>query len=464
MEPQHYNKSIETVSRTVPALSAEIFVIPLENETFLVYAPLRHSAFIGNARIVNFLAELKKGTYNAGIDEDGSLTAFLSTLKMINAGEEELPLATYTGMPLPTEVTLFLTTACNLRCTYCYASAGDNKARFMPIEVAKRGIDFIIKNAIKKNHNQIDICYHGGGEPIMNERVMHESLSYANHCAEKQGLEVIASTATNGVLNDKQIDWIITHLQGASLSFDGLPEVHDKHRITPSGKGSSEQVMHTLKRFDEADFFYGIRVTVTADQIDKMPDSVEYICSHSKPIQIQVEPAYQIGRWTDAPSAETEAFIAGFREARIRAKKFGQHIMFSGARAGLLTNHFCGISQDSFALTADGSVSSCYEVFSEDNPLGNIFIYGKPDKWNDGYTFDMKRLDFLRKQAVEYRDYCRGCFAKWSCAGDCYHKAVAVNKTTKFMGSDRCSIIRELTKDQILSKIVESGGMYWVEQ
>jgi uncharacterized protein len=311
--------------------------------------------------------------------------------------------------------------------------------------------------------DQFEINYHGGGEPTVNWRTMTASLDYARELAAAQGLRVLASSATNGVLKDEQIDWMIANLHGVSLSFDGLPEVQDRHRPTVAGKGSSDRVIHTIRRFDDAGFPYGVRVTVTEDQIPLMADSIEFICAQFGVSRIQVEPAYAIGRWAQAPSAETAAFIAGFREAQDRAHRYGRDITFSAARIGLLTSHFCGISQDSFALSPDGNVSACYEVFSEDNPWGKVFFYGRPDVINGGYAFDLQRLDHLRRQAVHHHEYCQGCFAKWTCAGDCYHKSLTVNGDAGFAGSDRCNITRELTKDQILARIAAAGGVFWHE-
>jgi len=452
------------VEPAVPALSAELFTIPLDEPgKYLVYAPLRKAAFVANARLVNFLADLKTGVFDAEADPDGSLCEFLRQMEILDDGPEQPPITEFTGEPLPTAVTLFLTTACNLRCTYCYASAGDTPTKFMSLEVARRGIDFICANAVKKGETQIEITYHGGGEPTVNWRIMTESLAYARERAQAIGLTVRASSATNGVLTDEQIDWVIANLDGVSLSFDGLPEAHDKHRPMVSGKGSSERVIHTLRRFDQAGFAYGIRVTVTADQISLLPDSIDYICANFSPKAIQAEPAYQMGRWEQAPSAETGGFIAAYREAQGRAAKHGKTISFSAARVGYLTNHFCGITQDTFALSPDGNVSACYEVFSETSPWSKVFFYGRPEGKSGGYAFDARKLNHLRGQAVQHREYCQGCFAKWTCAGDCYHKSLTVNGSLEFQGSDRCHIARELTKDQILAKIDASGGVVWHE-
>jgi uncharacterized protein len=267
---------------------------------------------------------------------------------------------------------------------------------------------------------------------------------------------------SNGVLRDNQLDWIIANLMGGvSVSFDGLPAAHDRHRLTVLGQGSSERVICTLRRFDEAEYPYGVRVTVTADQIAELPDSVEFICSNFGAQRIQVEPAYPMGRWQGAPSAETNEFIATYRAAQERAARHGREILFSAARAGTLGNHFCGATQDLFALSVDGNVSACYECFSEDNPWTKTFFYGRPENNGSSYSFELPVLSNLRKQAVQHREFCKGCFVKWTCAGDCYHKALSVTGEPEFRGTDRCHITRELTKDQILVNIAEAGGLFW---
>jgi uncharacterized protein len=277
-------------------------------------------------------------------------------------------------------------------------------------------------------------------------------------------LGLAASAATNGVLKDEQIEWILANFTGLSLSCDGPPDVQDKYRLLVSGKGSSEHVIHTMHRLDAAGFPYGVRVTVTADQISRLPDSIDYLCRNFAASRIQVEPAYQMGRWAGEISAETNEFIAAYREAQSRAARYGREISYSGARVGTLSNHFCGISQDSFALSPEGNVSACYEVFSERNPWAEIFFYGKPSERQGGYAFDQSKLDHLRRQVAQHRDYCRGCYAKWTCAGDCYHKSLMANGSGEFQGSARCQIARELTKDQILGRIAAAGGLFWHEQ
>jgi len=448
--------------RTLPEVTAELFVVPVE-EAYLVFAPLRQAAFLANSAVVNQIAALREGRLDLTCSDNRDLVRFLRSIELVDSGEEPQPVTTFAGSPKPTDVTLFLTTACNLRCTYCYASAGDLPLRQMSLDTARAAIDFVIANAREAGRSQVGITYHGGGEPSTNWRTLVDSYNHAVAAAAPFDLGVDAGMATNGVLADFKIDWILDHLRSVSLSFDGLPEVHDAHRLTILGEGSSADVIRTLRRFDAAEFNYSLRLTVTHDHIPRLAESVEYICTNFHPQRIQVEPAYQIGRWHDAPSAETDEFISQFRAARQIARAHGRRIDFSGARLGVLTNHFCGVTQDSFCITPDGSVSGCYEVFSETNRWSEMFHYGKFDKETRGYEFKLPILDNLRNQSVDRREFCNGCFAKWSCGGDCYHKSLSVNGSTEFSGTDRCHIIRELTKDQILERIELSGGLFWHE-
>ncbi len=443
---------------------SEFYIIPLDvSDRYIGYAPLRNTAVVLNTTAVNLLADLKSGI--SPVMEDKSAEDLIGQLKQIGLIDVEdisLPVKEVEGNPKPTHLTLFLTTACNLRCTYCYASAGDTPIENMELSTAKQGIDFVIKNARELGEAEISLAYHGGGEPSVNWKLLTASYGYAKKQTEKFGLNIQVGMASNGVLKTRHLEWIIENLNGCSISFDGCPSVQDKHRPKANGKGSSEAVENTIRVFDSHGFKYSIRVTVTADQIFLLPESIKYICSEFKPQRIQVEPAYQMGRWKDAPSAETKGFIQAYRKADAIARNYGQLLFFSAARTGTITKHFCGVSQDSFALTPGGGISACFEVFSENNEQAETFMYGNRE--NDGsFTFDLEKLNHLRSKTVDRSDFCEDCFAKWTCAGDCYHKNRGIYGDAPFSGSDRCHITRELTRDQIVRKIQEAGGIFWKE-
>jgi len=44
-----------SINASVPIISAELFTIPLDNNRFIIYAPLRRAAFVANAKSSIFL-------------------------------------------------------------------------------------------------------------------------------------------------------------------------------------------------------------------------------------------------------------------------------------------------------------------------------------------------------------------------------------------------------------------------
>jgi uncharacterized protein len=427
----------------------DLFVIPLSASEYLVYAPLRRAALAGNAELVRFV----RGETPGG-DVAPAVLGALRASGILDDGPVAPPVTKPAGPARPLAATLLLTSACNLRCRYCYASSGDAPAAFMSFDTARRAIDFVAGNARAAHATTFEVSYHGAGEPTQHWPLLVKSHLYARSVAESAGLQLRASLTTNGVFDAARGAWIASHLSSATVSFDGLPEIQNAARPTANGGASAAAVLATLRAFDQSAFRHSIRMTVTAETISELPRSVAYLCRRFRPQAIQVEPVYQMGRGREATGAENVAFVGAFRAARRTSPKAARLLRFSGARAGTLTNRFCGVANDNFCVAPSGAVSACHEVADEGQPFAERFFYARPSAGAAGYDFDERIRSALRTQTVEHLDRCRDCFAKWNCAGDCRHKALHA-------GATRCEIIRELTKDQILEQIASSGGVYW---
>lgn len=444
-------------------ITTEVYIIPFANR-YVIYAPLKKAAFIANAATVNFLSLLKEGRLKKITKEERDFLRFLNDIHLTGMNGDS-PIATLNNATFkPTEVTLFLTNRCNLRCIYCYASAGSDSRADMPFSLAKSGIDFVFSNALELGRKTFSIGYHGGGEPTLNWKVLVESLAYAKELARKQGIKVYASVATNGVLSEVKRQWIIKNLNGVSLSIDGLPKVQDVQRPKSSGASSSTSVLKTMKAFEKSGFPYSIRMTVTSVSVNRVTESFEYLLKHARPKRIQLEPVYNLGRGQDKSlHVEPDKFITAFHEAKRIADGYGVGLFFSSARIDTLTNRFCRSCGEGFSLTPHGNITACYEICDEKAKFSQDFIFGYYSRSQKCFLFDDEKLQKLRNRTVENIPWCQGCFCKWHCAGDCANKAHHAMVDGEFIGHPRCEITRSLILDQILKKINESNGIFWAE-
>lgn len=446
--------SVVTLSAQTGTISATIHIIPIDGARSLVYAPLRRAAFVANPALAARLNGLRPGD---DAPPHAEMLEWLTRMEMAGAGCEPVPDLEPAATPEPTSVTLFLTTACNLRCSYCYARSGDSAPEWMPLDLAKRAVDFVAANAVRRGLDSFEVAYHGGGEPTMHWDVLTASWEHARAVALSDGLRLSSSLATNGALDDAQTDWIVAHLDAATVSVDGTAEVHNVSRRLVGGAGSSEAVFRALSRMDAAGFDYGVRLTVTSANVRSLADSVEHLCSRFGVRELQAEPVYPHGRAHDAMRVAPDVFVAEFLDARSRAARYGRNLRFSPVRPGLLTRHFCAATRDGFAVTPSGQVSACYEAFSAASDPGGAFLYGEADSSGAGFRFDLERWKALRAMSDAADPACGDCFARWHCAGDCPHKRLRGGV------ADRCHITRELTKYEILTRISQSGGLFWHE-
>ncbi len=294
----------------------------------------------------------------------------------------------------------------------------------MSLLTAQRGIDFVCRNALERGKQEVLIGYHGGGEPTVHWPVLTASFAYAQERGRQYGLDIAGSMATNGVLSAQQQQWIIRNLRGVNLSVDGLPQVQNRQRPTATGGPSTEDVLRTFRAFDDAGFPYGIRITVTGASCESLPGSVTHLLENAHPKHIQVEPVYVLGRARRSDLAVSPlSFVEAFQAARKIAVQAGVDFYYSAARVGVLTNRFCQSCGEGFSLTPQGLVSSCYEVPGPETEFSDQFIFGYFDEARQHYIFDDDKLARLRAHTVETTPWCRDCFCKWHCGGDCSYKS-----------------------------------------
>ncbi len=441
-------------------VNPKMYVIP-DKENFILYSPLTGSILEVNTPIVKELQNLSLGKnyhFEKGIEKILENKGFIG---------KEFPKFENISIPKeykPTGVTLMPTWDCNLRCRYCYSHGGENPRDLLDVRIAKSSIDFIVKNALDKNSKGISVGYHGGGEPLMHKNMswIKEITDYSKSKGKENNLKVRISSATNGLLGKKDLEWVINNFDRVNLSWDGTKDIQNFQRPGVNGLGTYDSVLKTAKYFEKMNFPYGIRSTISSKSVGKMEEIVKLFIDETTVKGFHLEPLFECGRGEGdlelrAPSKED--FIENFIKAKKFAQENGRKLYHSASDLKKIGRKFCGAAGTNFFVTPDGNITSCLEVSRPEDDMNEVFLIGNYNERSNSFSFNEDRLDALRKRVVENVEGCSECFAEYNCSGDCLAKAYAVSRDLYDSRNNlRCDTNRALLLHEIKQKLKNSGG------
>jgi uncharacterized protein len=314
---------------------------------------------------------------------------------------------------------------CNLNCVYCFADGGcyGKKAALMDIQTAREAVDFLLK--VGDGGEDYRLVFFGG-EPLVNFPVMKSCVLYAEKEAKEKNVSVNFHLITNGTLLNQQIArFIRNHGVTVQISLDGPSNLNDKLRQYRNGKGSYTTVYHNLQMLrQEGIGSITARVTVThhncnvADLFDFLHeigfDRVSLI-----PVMGDPEHDYSL-TWADV-SKIREQYRKLAEETVESIKNKGEiypdwlsPYIFQ-LQNGRRRRYFCGAGFRFLAVTPQGKLYLCHRLVSKDHlEIGTL---------KDGMNIP-KRLKSWGSCAVNERESCRKCWARYFCGGGCAASAL----------------------------------------
>lgn len=429
----------------------EFYPIPFE-DGYILYRPLRRLAFAANQATVRLLEKCGGRRFEPASPGEERLLSFLDGIGFFEEDYLPPPEPSWDGSYQPTVAVLCLTTDCNLRCVYCYARGGETERKRLPVELGRRAIDTVCRNAMERGEGRFTLAFHGGGEPTLARREMRELVAYAR----ARELPCRVSLTTNGCWGGGAA-WLLDNVDEVSLSLDGLEEVQNRQRPGADGGASFDRALATADELERRGIPYGIRLTVTDESIDCLAAGMAMLCARTNCQVFQVEPAFSHGRASANGTALSrvrrfgEAFLAAWETGAAS----GRHVYYSGARPWVSTRRFCLAMDKALVVTPEGYLTSCYEVCAPEHPLAGRFLFGTASG-DGGWSVDLAARQWMAGRMEERRRGCEGCFCYWSCAGDCPSKAAGNGQT-----SERCELNRFITQG-LLVRYMAAGGGLWI--
>jgi uncharacterized protein len=418
-------------------------------DKYIIYQPLNHLAFIGNSAMKCLVEDLLNGSKVNPIENKNALE-FLYAHGIFNTFDCETTPPGFNDYN-PTVCVLCLTSDCNFRCSYCFANGGEVEKTELSLEIGKRAIDLVHKNAVDTGAPFFEVSFHGGGEPTLPFQKLKRLTEYARAKESPSSVEL----TSNGYWNREMTWWIISNINKLTLSFDGVSDVQNRQRPLKNGEPSFDRIMSNIQLLDEAQVHYGIRLTVTNESVHSLHQNIEFLCRESDCATFQVEPAFAAGRALSNRQfiEDTGLFVKMILTAYDTASYYGRHLYYSGARPWVITNRFCEAHDTALVVTPTHNLSSCYEISGTEHPLAGAFHFGKLPVDGKPEIDVSKRTEF-RKKIEERRKLCETCFCFWHCAGDCPAKTMRPEDFDNTTFSVRCDVNREITKELILRNIL----------
>jgi len=276
--------------------------------------------------------------------------------------------------------------ACNLRCLYCYT--GEKFSRPMPVDVAERAIDCAIHSLAPGSALELGFF---GGEPLLEPELILHSIEYARIVTACAGNSLQLSLTTNGTLAEGDA-WRVMLLPDLDLtvSHDGLPAIHDRHRVYSDGRGSASQVEATIRRLLQAGKDFQVLMVVRPDTLEYLPEGI----THLRAMGVRrVELSLDLWtEWNDADSPRLERVLGACAELWRAALPDFQLSWFDEKAAGLarvpMTDSArCGFGHQQVAVSPAGNLYPCERLMGADEEHNPMRLPGRVQELENFLAF-----------------------------------------------------------------------------
>ena len=333
-----------------------------------------------------------------------------------------------------------VTNRCNLRCSYCYANAGEGEEA----EITVDEIRDILEELQEKNFEKIIIT---GGDPLMRKDIL-EILEVCKKYGKVQLL-------TNGTIREEIFEKIIGLVDAIQISIDSYEETfHDKNR----GKGSFQKAISSIKFLTSIDpEKVVIAMTPTPEYMADIVKMIKF-CLELKVTHLHINRFVPYGR---AESYQDHFDIEKFyqwvdkgyeflRNTYVNFYKQNKPFQFTLDVSSDLCNQVyskgkkisCGLNCNQISVDSNGNVYLCPALHVPELLLGNI----RTEKISNIIENSKKRFGMF---SVDNLPKCQECDERYYCGGGC--RAIALSETGDLYATENsCDIYKKRIHELML--------------
>ena len=271
---------------------------------------------------------------------------------------------------------LMVNHACNLSCRYCYTGKKFNRS--MPESVALSALNRAILSIQPGGSLELGFL---GGEPLLESTLILRIIAEARRRCEEARINLQFTLTTNGTITTPDAIKVMTDpALDLAISFDGTPDIHDRHRYSAPGMGSACTVLSTIQLLQSASKSFRVITVVRPDTLEEMPRGLRFMQHIGVDI---VELNLDLWTlWTDGDLVRLEAAVAESAEAwREGLPNFGVNwfnqktLEWTGVLQGDAAH--CSFGDGEIAVAPSGNLYPCERLIGEDQPTNPMRLPGQ---------------------------------------------------------------------------------------
>jgi uncharacterized protein len=309
-------------------------------------------------------------------------------------------------------LTLHLTRACNLRCSYCYAPPQTGAAMTFDTgcSVLRFGADFTDESC--------GIVFFGG-EPLLHKDLIYDLVAEARAMQRREQGQFHFKLTTNGLLLDEPfLQFALDEDILIAMSFDGVRAAHDRYRCFPDGSPSFDRLLPKLRMLLAARPYASVLMVVNPDTVPWLTESVSFLLDEG--CRYLIVSLNYAGAWGAAEMGELARQYERLADLYIEWTRQGRKFYLSPFEVKL-SSHIQG---------ADVCKEHCelgIRQLSVD-PAGYLFpcvqftTAGPQSRWCIGNVtsgIDEVKRFALRDESQKEKEPCRQCAIRCRCHNTC---------------------------------------------
>lgn len=403
--------------------------------------------------ISKYQAYLMRHLLKDQIEADQRTKKLLNSFSLIK--NEEKIQKNSAPVPLPiTNIALFVTQKCNLNCIYCYGNGGNyGMESDMSNQTAFKAIDWLIEKS--RNQRKITVSFFGG-EPLLNFNLIKKVIEYSLKRGEEVNKHFDFNINTNATLINKEtIDLFIKYKIKVIVSIDGPKEIQDNQRPFRNGKGTYNVILPKIRQLIHSLPNTSCRAVLLENTNPTLIENTMHDLGFKK-IFISYK-SLSLFNKKEKNQLEERNFHQLYKKIRIEAtelitaiKKKNYYKLEKLKESGIIFSRFnklitgekkifpCGAGRSSVAISSKGEVFLCHRFVGI-----NDFRIG------DNFSQKLDRKEY-QISPLEINLNCKKCYAKFFCAGGCYHDNFGFSGSLTTPSVDMCKLMKYLVAQLLI--------------